>query len=124
MDGKIALEEHFGIEETLKQWDTTYAGWFESWPEIRRNLLDITDHRIAQMDKYQIERAILSLQIVGCQAEYDARKSIALAQRGNDHLADAIAKRPGRLFGFAAVPLQDPDAAILELRRWITGLGF
>ena len=42
MDGKIALEEHFGIEETLKQWDTAYAGWFEHWPEIRRNLLDIT----------------------------------------------------------------------------------
>jgi len=124
MNGKIALEEHFGMEETLKQWDTAYAGWFEKWPEIRRNLLDITDQRISGMDKYGIEMAILSLQIVACQAEYDTNKSIALAQRGNDYLANAIAKRPGRLFGFAAVPLQDPDAAIVELTRCVKELGF
>jgi len=124
VDGKIALEEHFGMEETLKQWDSTYAGWFENWPEIRRNLLDITDHRISEMDKYEIERAILSLQIVACQAEYDAKKSIALAHRGNDYLANAIAKRQGRLFGFAAVPLQDPGMAVTELNRSVKELGF
>src|SRR5581483_5991007 len=124
MNGKIALEEHFGMEETLKQWDTAYEGWFPNWPEIRRQLLDITGERIDGMDKWGIEAAIMSLQIVACQAEYDPKKSIALARRGNDYLADAIAKKPGRLYGFAAVPLQDPDAAIVELTRCVKELGF
>lgn len=124
MVAKIALEEHFAIEETLKNWDSHYAGWFSEWPTIRRNLLDLTDHRISEMDKYGIETAILSLQIIACQAEYDPQKSIALARRANDYLADAIAKREGRLLGFAAVPLQDPEAATLELTRCVEELGF
>src|SRR4051812_28914806 len=123
MNGKIALEEHFGLEETLNKWDSAYADWFPDWPVLRRNMLDITEQRIEEMDKYGVEAAILSMQIVGCQAEYDLQKSINLARRGNDHLAAEIAKRPGRLFGFAAVPLQDPDAAIVELRRCIKELG-
>ncbi len=124
MDGKIALEEHFAMEDTLKTWDSLYAGWFPDWPEIRRNLIDLTDNRISEMDKYGIETAILSLQIVACQGEPDAKKSIALARKGNDYLADAITKRPGRLLGFAAVPLQDPEAAIIELTRCVKELGF
>jgi gamma-resorcylate decarboxylase len=124
MDAKIALEEHFGMEETLSKWDTFYAGWFPDWPVLRRNMLDLTEHRIDEMDKHGVESAILSMQIVGCQAEPDPKKSAELARRGNDHLAAATAKRSGRLYGFAALPLQDPDAAIIELNRCIKDLGF
>ena len=61
MDGKIALEEHFAMEETVKNWDSKYADWFPDWPVLRRNMLDMTGHRISEMDKHGIEAAILSL---------------------------------------------------------------
>jgi len=38
-------------------------------------------------------------------------------------LAKAVARHRGRLDGFAALPMQDPDAAALELRRAIEELG-
>jgi len=33
-------------------------------------------------------------------------------------------KRPDRFAGFAALPMQDPDAAITELTRCVQELGF
>jgi gamma-resorcylate decarboxylase len=122
MNGKIALEEHFALEETLQ--DSLYSGWFPAWPEMRKNLLDLTDHRLSEMDKYGVELAILSLHNPAVQGEHDLKKAIALARKANDTLAAAVAKRPGRLLGFAALPMQDPDAAIVELNRCVKELGF
>lgn len=119
---KIALEEHFAMPETLR--DTLYSGWFPSWPDIRRGLLDLHDLRLAEMDKYGIELAILSLHNPAVQGEPDAKRAIDLARRANDLLAEAIARRPDRFAGFAALPMQDPDAAILELARCVNDLRF
>ena len=47
-----------------------------------------------------------------------------MAQRANDVLANEVAKRPDRLAGFAALPMQDPEAAGNELNRCIKELGF
>ena len=115
MDRKIALEEHFALEETLQ--DNLYKGWFPAWPEIRRNLLDLTNHRLEEMDKHGIEFSVLSLHNPAVQGVYDAKRAVELARKANDTLADAISKRPGRLGGFAALPMQDPDAAIAELKN-------
>ena len=42
MEGKIALEEHFAIPETINPaHDARYAGWFPAWPDIKRRLLDL-----------------------------------------------------------------------------------
>jgi len=49
---------------------------------------------------------------------------IALAREVNDHLAAAIARHPTRFAGFAALPLQSPDATAAELRRAVKELGF
>lgn len=45
-------------------------------------------------------------------------------QTVNDELASMIAARPDRLVALGAVPLQDTLAAVAELRRCITELGF
>ncbi|WP_275560122.1 amidohydrolase family protein [Streptomyces sp. 5-6(2022)] len=37
----------------------------------------------------------------------------------NDHLARTIARHPTRFKGFAALPLQDPAAAVIELERCV-----
>jgi 2,3-dihydroxybenzoate decarboxylase len=48
---------------------------------------------------------------------------VATARRVNDHLADVVAAHPTRFAGFAALPLQDPQAAVVELRRAVEQLG-
>jgi len=47
-----------------------------------------------------------------------------MSRRLNDYLAEQIAKYPKRLKGFAALPLQDPQAAAQELTRCVKELGF
>jgi predicted TIM-barrel fold metal-dependent hydrolase len=50
---------------------------------------------------------------------------VADCQRAyNDWLAEYCSADPGRLFGVAAVPLQDLDLAVAELRRAVERLGF
>jgi 2,3-dihydroxybenzoate decarboxylase len=54
----------------------------------------------------------------------DPAQAIALARRANDALAAAIAKRPDRFAGLAALPMQDPQAAAAELVRCVRDLKF
>jgi 2,3-dihydroxybenzoate decarboxylase len=118
--GKIALEEHFAIPGTI---DTSYAK-ADLTPELRLRILEIGSERIAEMDRGGVELCILSLGAPGIQAIPDTSRAIALSRQSNDHLSEQIAKHPRRLKGFAALPLQDPDAAAGELTRCVTELGF
>jgi gamma-resorcylate decarboxylase len=121
MQGKIALEEHFAIEATLK--DSKVFG-ANVWQDLGPRLLDIQDMRLREMDKHGIEMMILSLNAPAVQAIHDVKKAIAVARKANDVLAEHVRKRPARFAGFAALPMQDPDAAIAELIRCIKELGF
>lgn len=119
MRGKIALEEHFVFSETL---DASYGA--PGGPEFRLQLEEIGSGRIAEMDRGGVELCILSLVGPGIQAIPDASKAISIARHANDHLAEHIAKHPKRFKGFAALPLQDPQAAAQELTRCVKELGF
>ncbi len=122
MQGKIALEEHFALPETLQD----SKGFFPDtvWGELRERLLDIKDRRLREMDANGVELMILSLNAPTIQAIPDPRAAGELARRANDYLADEVAKRPDRFKGFAALPLQDPDLAARELERCVRDLGF
>ncbi len=122
MKGKIGLEEHFSGEDTLM--DSHGFVGDEIWRELRANLLDVGERRLAQMDRYGMERMIVSLNAPAVQKIHDTKKAIEVARRANDMLADHIAKRPDRFSGFAALAMQDVDAAIQELRRCVKELGF
>jgi predicted TIM-barrel fold metal-dependent hydrolase len=125
MEGKIALEEHFAIPETISSThDTKYAGWFPAWPDIKRRLLDLEQLRLPEMDKHGIELVVLGLHNPAVQGIPDARQAADVARKANDTVAEFVAKHPGRFAGFASVPMQDPDAAIIELTRCIKDLGF
>ena len=54
----------------------------------------------------------------------DPRAAVAIARAYNDWLAAYCAADPGRLFGAAMLPMQDPAAAAAELRRARHELGF
>ncbi len=121
MQGKIALEEHFATEATLG--DSQVFG-AHVWDRLGPRLTDIQDIRLQEMDKHGIEMMILSLNAPAVQAIHDVKRAIAVAREANDVLAAEIAKRPGRFAGFAALPMQDADAAIAELTRCVKQLGF
>jgi 2,3-dihydroxybenzoate decarboxylase len=122
MYGTIALEEHFAIEETLAA-SEQYAGG-AAWAALRRRLLDVDEERLADMDRHEIEYAVLSLNAPGIQGIPDAGRAVDLARVANDRLAAAIERHPARYGGFAALPMQHPDAAARELTRAVADLGF
>jgi 2,3-dihydroxybenzoate decarboxylase len=120
MQGKIALEEHFAIEATLG--DSQVFG-SHVWGELGPRLIDIQDLRLREMDKHGIEMMILSLNAPAVQAIHDVKRAIKVAEQANDVLAENVRKRPERFAGFAALAMQDPEAAAAELTRCVKELG-
>ncbi|WP_372348472.1 amidohydrolase family protein [Streptomyces sp. KL116D] len=95
----------------------------EKWREASRRLLDVTGERLAEMDAAGLDMQVLSLNAPGIQAESDAGTAVSRAAAVNDLLASVVADHPGRFAGFAALPLQDPQAAAKELERAVSQLG-
>ncbi len=94
--------------------------------DIEVELNDIGERRVAAMDAAGIDFQVLSLTMPGCQAfgPDEAEKAIRVAEDSNDKLFDAVKRHPARFAGFAALPTADPQAAVGELERAVTRLGF
>ena len=120
----IGLEEHFVTEE-LAPYGAGTATIAEPhvWAEASRRLLDLAAERLPAMDAAGLDVQVLSLNSPGIQAEQDPAVAIERAAAVNDVLAATIAENPTRFAGFAALPLQDPQAASKELERAVTQLG-
>jgi len=123
MKGKIAFEEHFAIEETLEE-TRSFAGDSGKWEEFTRQILDLEDERLEHMDRTGIEFALLSLNSPGVQGIPDAEEAMYVAKKGNERMAEAVARHPDRYAALAALPMHDPDAAAAELTRCVRELGF
>ena len=122
MQGKIGLEEHFAIADTLSDSKGFLAD--NVWSELESRLMDLQERRIAEMDRHGMQMMILSLNAPAVQAIPDARKAADTARRANDFLAREVAKRPDRFQALAALAMQDPDGATRELERCVKELGF
>ena len=122
MKGKIGLEEHFAVPDTLSDSKGFLAD--RVWPELESRLLDLQQRRIAEMDRHGMQMMILSLNAPAIQGIPDARTAGDTARRANDFLAREVAKRPDRFQGLAALAMQDPDGATRELARCVKELGF
>ena len=122
MQGKIALEEHFAIPETLAD----SRGYFPDrvWQEVKSRVLDLHERRLKLMDENGIEMMLLSLNAPAVQAMPDTAQAHEMARRANDYLAEQVAKRPDRFQGLAALAMQDPEIAARELERCVKELGF
>jgi predicted TIM-barrel fold metal-dependent hydrolase len=123
---KIALEEHFLLREFDDYFRMLVKGRStESFDKVLSKFWDLDAGRLADMDKLGIERSILSCFNFGSvQLDPDSARAIDTARRMNDILAERIKSHPDRFSGFAALPLQDPTAAVAEFRRCVTKLGF
>ena len=79
------------------------------------------DEKIRAMDEAGVDMHAFSLTTPGVHIEARER-GIALARIVNDAFAAAVARYPGRFAALAALPLQDPAAAVVELERAV-GMG-
>jgi predicted TIM-barrel fold metal-dependent hydrolase len=122
MRGKIGLEEHFATDATVMD----SAGHLDDriWPELKSRLLDIQDNRLRLMDESGMEMMILSLNAPAIQAVLDPVAARDLARNTNDFLSEQVVKRPDRFQALAALPMQDPEFACVELQRCVKELGF
>lgn len=79
--------------------------------------------RIADCDRQGVAVQVLST--VPVMFSYWARPADGadLSRLLNDHLADVCREHPQRFVGLGTVPLQDPELAIVELRRCVGELG-
>ena len=113
----VAIEEHFSTGRPA-------AGADRYMAEVGKKLADLGDIRLADMDASGIDVQVLSLSAVEGGEKLDVAGKIARTVKANDFLAAAIKRYPKRFAGFAALALEDPDAAAAELGRCITKLGF
>ena len=123
----IALEEAFSIPElTGRQPPPWPANRFSQrhLADWARKLPDFTEYRLPEMDAAGIDVQVLSLTVPGLQADVDPATARDDARFANDYLAQVVAGHPDRFRGFAALPMQDPAAAAVELGRCVRELGF
>jgi 2,3-dihydroxybenzoate decarboxylase len=120
---KIALEEHCITPDVIEK-VTGGPPDPAFWEEEQKRLLDFTDMRLKYMDQSGIAYSILSLTGSAAQGETDTATAVRMARQKNDLLAERISEHRDRLGALAAIPMQHPEAAALELRRAVGDLGF
>lgn len=125
--GKIALEEHY----ESPHWEATgdpqneTARNKEDYFEAVKARLHSPEIRIAEMDRNGVEMFIMSLTQPGIQEVLDTEEAVKRAHEMNIWIYENyIQKYPKRFNAFAAVALQDPEAAAKELEFCVKELGF
>ena len=125
--GKIALEEHY----ESPTWDATgdpaneTARNKEDYFEAVKARLHSPEIRIEEMDRNGVEMFIMSLTQPGIQEVLDTDEAVQRAHEMNVWIYENyVQKYPTRFNAFAAVALQDPEAAAKELEFCVKELGF
>lgn len=130
---KIALEEHisttlFNPTETLPpQGRTAELPYMDSnFVADTKDRLTNIDTRIEAMDRAGIALTIISLTMPGIEGIFDSAVAIEMARRVNNEIHElyTAGSHAKRFRAFGVVPMQDPEAAAVELERCIKKLGF
>ena len=127
----VALEEHFVIPELAARLDAALdrrdgnasSGAARARGGKQRELAELGRARIADMDATGITLQVLSMPGGGAEL-LDGAAGVAFARDYNDALGRAVARHPGRLAGFAHLPMRSPDAAADELERTVRNFDF
>jgi predicted TIM-barrel fold metal-dependent hydrolase len=127
----IALEEHYNVPELSKRIDPAIVarrGFAPRTPpksglSPAELIVELGEKRLSSMDESGVTVQVLSVNGPGPDLVPGA-EGVALARDYNDHLAAVVKARPDRFAGFAALPLQSPEASAEELKRTVRQLGF
>ena len=126
----VALEEHFSVPSIASRIDKdvlSRRGYRpRTLPKDAPNPLELLPEigakRLKSMDDAGISVQVLSNSGPGPDL-VSGQAGVDMARETNDFLAKAIASHPGRFAGFAALPLQSPDAAAVEFSRAVKATG-
>jgi uncharacterized protein len=127
----VALEEHFSVPAVASRVpkDVTHRRGFRprnlipGAPNPAELLPEFAEKRLKSMDAAGISLQVLSNAGPGPDL-MPGPDGVVAAREVNDHLAKEISRHPDRFAGFAALPLQSPDACPVELKRAVKELGF
>jgi len=127
----VAIEEHFTNPALIRRIDPDaikHRGFRprttpQNGPNPLELLPEIGERRLQSMDEAGITVQVLSNSGPGPDL-VPGPDGIAMSREMNDQLAATIARHPDRFAGFAALPMQAPDAAATELARTVKDLGF
>jgi predicted TIM-barrel fold metal-dependent hydrolase len=126
----IAIEEHYSTplyreKVTANEFRSFYirARGEQIGHDIVKELGDLADSRIKNMDAHGVDVQVLSFTSPGAQG-FPADEAIPMAKDANDRLAAAMKAHPARFAGFAALPTAAPEAAADELERCVKDLKF
>lgn len=116
----IALEEHVLPADICARLGSAAP---TQPPAIADLLDDVGEIRLRRMDEAGIDFQVLSFVGHAIQ-ELEPAAARSMAREANDRLAAAVADHPDRFGAFATLPMSDPDAAVAELQRAVSELGF
>jgi len=127
----VALEEHFAVPSIASRIDKAVLarrGYRprtlpKDAPSPLELLAEVGERRLKSMNDAGISVQVLSNSGPGPDL-VAGPDGVAMARETNDQLAKIVTDRPDRFAGFAALPLQSPDAAAKELSRAVKELGF
>lgn len=116
---------------------------YPRWPSVRRNddksaeiyvgdrfFRAIDDRcwsiprRLDDMRREGVDMQVLSVTPITLSYRAPSDGAIILAQAQNDFLAELVGAAPDHFRALGTIPLQDPPAAVSELTRCVTELGF
>ena len=127
----VAIEEHFAVPSIASRIDKAVLarrGYRprtlpKDAPSPLELLPEVGERRLKSMNDAGISVQVLSNSGPGPDL-VAGPDGVVMARETNDHLAKIVAGRPDRFAGFAALPLQSPDASAKELVRAVKELGF
>jgi aminocarboxymuconate-semialdehyde decarboxylase len=75
------------------------------------------DLRVAEYENFQTQVQVVCTIPVMFSYWAKTEDALELSRFLNDHIADLVARYPKNYIGLATIPMQDPEAAIVELER-------
>ena len=114
----ITLEEHYLSKAARVAVSDDELGLLEFPPKVASNLMDLGAQRIRDMDEGGV-----TIQVISHNPAFGFPK-LDVCQAANNQLHQAAKESVNRFAGFAFLPMNQPQDAVLELRRTVKELGF
>jgi uncharacterized protein len=124
---KIDIFPHIMPEKYRKKLlDVTPSSFQRQYgPVFRIPMLFDLESRFRLMDKYEGLVQVITLASPALEEIPDSKAAIDLARLANDEMAELVTKYPERFVAaVAALPMHDTNAALKELDRAVSDLGF